>query len=283
MDPTVCQSFISCHRDYFTSKYMDMKSIETIPVEKIILYFVHLLKYQHLHDNQDNPVKLFHPVPIQLVKRLSMVIDPEILYHMLNELDDDDLHYNNIKRDDFAYSDNAQYKYFFEKYFNFDRFESKVTERKCFNYSRGITTNGVKLSFLYIVSTEVEAGPAHQRKSSQRYLFGTFCQHNISVCNTNASQLAIHFDKYKILLKRWMCIGPAKFVLVNVAFSCIVWWNISMAESMIFKDSCGVAAESAEIVHSKIVMSALPAIICSTNTWIFLLQSWIVMEQDGLI
>ena len=35
-----------------------------------------------------------------------MEIDPEILYHTLIELSDDDLHYNNIKRKDFAYGNN---------------------------------------------------------------------------------------------------------------------------------------------------------------------------------
>ena len=174
MDSAVCQSFISYHHDHFKKKDMDMKSIETIPVEKIILYFVHLLKYQHLHDSQDNPVKLFYPVPIHSVKRLSMTIDPEILYHMLNELGDEEIRTNSINRDDFANGANAPYKYFFEKYFDFKQFESKETERKNFNYSRGITTNGVKLSFLYNISAEVEAGPSHQRKSSQRYLLGVF-------------------------------------------------------------------------------------------------------------
>ena len=90
-----------------------MKSVKTVPVEKIILYFVHLLKNQHLHNNQDNPVKLFYPVPIHSVKRLSMVIDPEVLFHMLNELGDEEIRTNNINREDFKVGDNTPYKYFF--------------------------------------------------------------------------------------------------------------------------------------------------------------------------
>ena len=57
---------------------------------------------------------------------------------MLNELGDDDLQ-------DFAYDNNTPFKYFFEKYFDFKRFESKLSNRKSFDFSRGITTNGVKI------------------------------------------------------------------------------------------------------------------------------------------
>ena len=74
-----------------------MQTVESIPIKKIILYFVPLLKYQHQHYDQDNLVKLFYPVPVHSVKRLSMEIDLVILYHMLNELGNDDLCYNNIK------------------------------------------------------------------------------------------------------------------------------------------------------------------------------------------
>ena len=99
IDPTVCNSFVSYHRNYIARKDMDMQSIENTPAKKIILYFVHLLKYQHQHYNQDNPVTLFYPVPVQSVKRLSMEIDPEILYHMLNEISDNNIHYNNITKE----------------------------------------------------------------------------------------------------------------------------------------------------------------------------------------
>ena len=151
-----------------------MQSVETISAKKIILYFVHLLKYQHMYHNQDNPVKLFYPVPVHSVKRLSRVFDPELSFHMLNELGDDEIRFNNIRWEDFTYGDNAPFKYFFEKYFDFKRFKSKVSDRKSFNYSHGIITNGVKLSFLYKISAEVDAGASHQRKLSQRYLLESY-------------------------------------------------------------------------------------------------------------
>ncbi len=91
---------------------------------------------------------------------------------MVNELEDVDLRYNNINREAFAFGDNAPFRYFFKKYFDFKRFESKLSNRKSFNYSRGITTNGVKISFLYNVNTGIEVGPTHQRKYSQRHLLG---------------------------------------------------------------------------------------------------------------
>ncbi len=81
INPTVYQSFTSYHQDYIARKDLDVLSEESITVEKIILYFVHLLKYQNKHYNQDNPVKLLYPVPVHSVKRLRMEIDLEILYH----------------------------------------------------------------------------------------------------------------------------------------------------------------------------------------------------------
>ena len=57
--------------------------------------------------------------------------------------------------------------------------------------------------------------------------------------------------------------------------------NFSLGKSMISIDYCGVAATSAEDVHSKIVIHMLPVATCTTDTLESHPPSWNAMDLDG--
>ena len=72
--------FIGHHQSYLTEKNINLSDTDGISPEKIILYFVHLHKYQHSMKTEENSSKLFHPVPVHTVKRYNTIIDGEVLY-----------------------------------------------------------------------------------------------------------------------------------------------------------------------------------------------------------
>jgi hypothetical protein len=63
------QIYLDHHRTYLSEKNINLSNVDDVSPEKIILYFVHFLKYQHSMNTEENPTKLFHPVPVHRVKR----------------------------------------------------------------------------------------------------------------------------------------------------------------------------------------------------------------------
>ena len=58
--------FLDHHQTYLSEKNINLSNAD------VILYFVHLHKYQHSMKKEENPSKLFHPVPVHTVKRYLM-------------------------------------------------------------------------------------------------------------------------------------------------------------------------------------------------------------------
>ena len=165
--------FIKYHRKYLAEHAIDLLGDEesgfTIEeqAQKIVLYFVHLLEYQNKFEGNDKvSAKLFHPVPVHGIKRYHMDIDGEILYYLLKDcgillpkksgVDGKCMNGPYFVRD-------CLHIEYFNKYFSVQQFE---TACKYFNYSNGISTDGVSMSILLKKDETVEAGVAQQRKKN---------------------------------------------------------------------------------------------------------------------
>ncbi len=74
------QIFLDHHQTYLSEKNINLSNADGVSPKKIILYFVHLHKYQHSMKTEENSSKLFHPVPVHTVKRYNTIIDGEVLY-----------------------------------------------------------------------------------------------------------------------------------------------------------------------------------------------------------
>ena len=80
--------FIVYHRNYLNDHDIDLigdeESNTTIGEQssKLVLYFVHLLKYQNLFEAVEGVTpRLFYPVPVHGIKRYHMDVDNEIIYY----------------------------------------------------------------------------------------------------------------------------------------------------------------------------------------------------------
>jgi hypothetical protein len=151
--------------------------------EKLVLYFVHLLRYQNgFENNEEVNAKLFNPVPVHGIKRFHMDIDGEILYYLLKDckvtlpqhsaVDEKCMNAKYFVRDGLHVD-------YFNKYFSVQQFETENS--KSFNYSNGISTDNVVLNILLKKNENIEAGVTQRRKKQHRHLSGTFCMSRSSV------------------------------------------------------------------------------------------------------
>ena len=181
VDLVLRDEFIAYHRKYLNAHDIDLLGDEESGVtieeqtSKLVLYFVHLLKHQNaLEGNETVFPKLFHPVPTHGIKRYHMDIDAEIIYYLLKDIGIeipkkstvDGKHINAP-----IFVRDRLHVAHFDKYFSVKQFES-TSERKLFNYSNGISTDGVSISILLKKDELIEAGQPTQRKKKYRHLSG---------------------------------------------------------------------------------------------------------------
>jgi hypothetical protein len=174
--------FIAYHRNYLDEHDINLFSEEaendtTIgeQTSKLVLYFVHLLKYQNSFESVEGVTpRLFYPVPVHGIKRYYMDVDNEIIYYLLKDIGvaiprRSEVDGRNINAPIFA-RDGLHITHF-DNYFSVKQFESK-NERTKFNYSNGISTDGVSISILLMKDETIVAGPPTQRKKEHRHLSG---------------------------------------------------------------------------------------------------------------
>lgn len=182
VDEMLRDDFIHYHREYLSTKSIDLLGDEESGVtmeeqaEKLVLYFVHLLRYQNgFENNEEVNAKLFNPVPVHGIKRFHMDIDGEILFYLLKDC--------GVSIPKFSAVDGKSMKavYFvrdglhvdyFNKYFSVQQFETEHS--KSFNYSNGISTDNVAISILLKKNENIEVGVAQRRKKQYRHLSGEF-------------------------------------------------------------------------------------------------------------
>ena len=82
------EEFIDFHRGYIDDKKIDFsKTDEPQMISALVLYFVHLLKYQESVElPDDKKPKLFHVVPLCRVGLTTIPIDNYVLYFVLNDV-----------------------------------------------------------------------------------------------------------------------------------------------------------------------------------------------------
>jgi hypothetical protein len=175
--------FIVYHHQYLSEHDIDLISNEDSGVtiaeqsSKLVLYFVHLLKYQNAFEDVEGVTpRLFYPVPIHGIKRYHMHIDNEIIYYLLKDIGvsipkHSEVDGRNINAPIFA-RDGLHIPYF-DHYFSVKKFES-ANERKMFNYSNGISTDGVSISILLSKDETIQAGPPLRRAKEFRHLSGEY-------------------------------------------------------------------------------------------------------------
>ncbi len=85
--------FIQYHHGYLTDHDIDHIVEEgsgltiTEQSSKLVLYFVHILKYQNaFEDVKEVRPRLFYPVPVHGIKRYHMDVDNEIIYYLLKDI-----------------------------------------------------------------------------------------------------------------------------------------------------------------------------------------------------
>ena len=179
IDQELRDEFIQYHREYLDEKHIDLMGDEESDVtieeqaRKLVLYFVHLLKYQSgFEGNDDVAAKLFFPVPLHGIKRYHMDIDGEILYYLAKDcgipLPTRSLIDNKTMKAPYFVRDGLHVE-LFNEYFSAVQFESG---RKYFNYSNGISTDNVSLCVLLNKDEMIEAGVPQQRQKQYRHLTG---------------------------------------------------------------------------------------------------------------
>lgn len=177
--------FIQYHLTYLDNHDIDLCSDLASQHEKIILYFVHLLRYQNEVDlgNGRQP-KLFYPVPMNSITRSSITVDGEILFYILKDAGVPDLpktcpqetNNNGVAKNMTApfFVKHNYYQGMFNKYIQNEQHE---TARRQFNYSDGLSTNGVKASLKYEIDDTLPCGPPQPRPRPFRYLESKSCYH----------------------------------------------------------------------------------------------------------
>ena len=179
VDQILRDEFIAYHRKYLDAKSIDLNGDEESGItieeqaQKLVLYFVHLLKYQNtfvFNENDEIYAELFHPVPIHGMKRFHMDIDGEILYYLLKDCGIElakrspvDGGYINAP----IYVRDGLHVRYFDEYFSVKQFE---TAPKTFNYSNGISTDNIAVSVLLKRDESVAPGVAQRRKKTFRLL-----------------------------------------------------------------------------------------------------------------
>ncbi len=173
--------FIAYHRNYLNDHDIDLigdeESGTTIGEQssKLVLYFVHLLNYQNSFEAVEGVTpRLFYPVPVHGIKRYYMDVDNKIIYYLLKDIGvtiprRSAVDGKNINAPIFARD--GMHIAHLNNYFSVERFESK-NERKKFNYSNGISTDGVGISILLQKDETIVAGPPTRRKKEYRHLSG---------------------------------------------------------------------------------------------------------------
>ena len=105
-----------------------------------------------------------------------MHIDNEIIYYLLKDIGvsipkHSEVDGRNINAPIFA-RDGLHIPHF-DHYFSVKKFES-ANERKMFNYSNGISTDGVSISILLSKDETIQAGPPLRRAKEFRHLSGEY-------------------------------------------------------------------------------------------------------------
>ncbi len=128
-----------------------------------------------MEGNESVLPKLFHPVSAHGIKQIHMDIDAEIMYYLLKDIGIEILKNStavdgrNINSPIFVRG--RLHLSHFNKYFSIKQLESK-NKGKVFNYSNGISTDGVSISMLLKKDELIKAGKPTRRKKEYRHLSG---------------------------------------------------------------------------------------------------------------
>ena len=169
--------FINYHTRYLDDHDIDLREPLGDQHNKIVIYFVHLLKWQHTVDlGDDRQAALFPVVPMFGVKRYSIPFDPEIMFYLLRGANVPGLptvclnEFNNSgqpKNMKAAFFVKEKHHMRFLVYFGGT---SKANERRQPNSGDMGSSNGVKASRKFTIDPTVPAGPDQMRKKVHRNL-----------------------------------------------------------------------------------------------------------------
>lgn len=169
-------TFIEYHTNYLDNNDIDLQAPLGDQHNKIILYFVHMLKWQHTVDlGDDTQAPLIKAVPMYSIQRYSLTFDPEIMFYLLRDAGIQlPTKCNNEYRNGELRNLTAAYFVKERHYLNYLHFfggSDKVNERRQPNSSNMGTTNGVKASRRFIIDPTIDPlGPDQERRKQYRHL-----------------------------------------------------------------------------------------------------------------
>jgi len=168
-------TFIEYHTNYLNNNDIDLQAPLGNQHNKIILYFVHMLKWQHTVDlGDDTQAPLIKAVPMYSIQRYSLTFDPEIMFYLLRDAGIKlPAKCNNEYRNGELRNLTAAYFVKERHHLNYLHFfggSDKVNERRQPNTGDMGSTNGVKASRKFTIDPTIDPGPDQERRKQYRHL-----------------------------------------------------------------------------------------------------------------